>query len=270
MSELDDVLRFVVEDIDCVLLFNPDASFYEKAIADENSTIVVIASENSMEAERFIEIPIEFTDVAERIRFGIEGAVDQTLIADDDNVVCVTSIFAEGSDTITRVRASEVSNSGLYDFFVRSRAKRSVIRNIVELAIELGKKGQKGEPVGALFTIGDAGRVMNKSRALSHNPFERSHVHIGDPIINIMLKEFSRLDGAFVVSDAGKIASAYRYLEPVVDGVDIPKGLGTRHWAAAAITKETSAITIVLSESDRRVRGFKNGNLVFDLDPDRY
>lgn len=230
---------------------------------------MVVAPENSVEAERFIELPLEFPDVTERIRFGIESALDRTLVADDDNIVCVTSLFAKRSDTITRVCVSKVGDSGLYDFFIRSRAEQSVVRNIVKLTIELGKKGQKGKPVGTLFTIGDAGVVMNKSRALSYNPFERSHVHIGDPIIDIMLKEFSRLDGAFVVSDAGKIVSAYRYLEPTVDGVDIPKGLGTRHWAAAAITNETSAITVILSESDRRVRGFKNGTLVFDFDPDQ-
>nr|WP_255767538.1 diadenylate cyclase [Haladaptatus halobius] len=85
-----------------------------------------------------------------------------------------------------------------------------------------------------------------------------------------MLKEFSRLDGAFVISDAGKIVSAYRYLEPSIDDLDIPKGLGTRHNAAAAITGETDAVTIVLSEGDSRVRGFKNGDLVFNIDPDQY
>ena len=84
-----------------------------------------------------------------------------------------------------------------------------------------------------------------------------------------MLKEFSRLDGAFVISDAGKIVSAYQYLEPSIDTLDIPKGLGTRHNAAAAITDETEAVTIVLSEGDSRVRGFKNGDLIFNIDPNQ-
>jgi len=108
-----------------------------------------------------------------------------------------------------------------------------VIRDVFEVAIELGQKGQKGKPVGALFVVGDAGKVMNKSRPLSYNPFEKSHVHVGDPIVNVMLKEFSRLDGAFVVSDSGKIVSAYRYLEPGAEGVDIPKGSARATWRAA-------------------------------------
>ncbi len=139
-----------------------------------------------------------------------------------------------------------------------------------EVAIELGKKGQKGEPVGALFIVGDAGKVMNKSRPLSYNPFEKSHVYVGDPIVNVMLKEFSRLDGAFVISDAGKIVSAYRYLEPSAEGVDIPKGLGARHMAAGAVTRDTTATAVVLSESDGLVRAFKGGELVLEIDPEEY
>lgn len=111
---------------------------------------------------------------------------------------------------------------------------------------------------------------MNSSRSLSYNPFDQSHVHVGDPLVDVMLKEFSRLDGAFIISDAGKVVSAYQYLEPSITDLEIPKGLGTRHSAAAAITSETDAVTIVLSEGDGHVRGFKNGDLVFNIDPKKY
>jgi diadenylate cyclase len=182
----------------------------------------------------------------------------------------VAKVFADSVDTVTRVRTSEFDRSGVYDLFVYSRAEPTVIRDVLEVAIELGKKGQKGKPVGALFVVGDAGKVMNKSRPLSYNPFEKSHVHVGDPIVNVMLKEFSRLDGAFVISDSGKIVSSYRYLEPSAEGVDIPKGLGARHMAAGAITRDTNAVGIVLSESDGLVRAFKAGELILELDPEAY
>jgi len=179
-------------------------------------------------------------------------------------------MFDGDSDSLTRVRVGENMRSGVYDLIVNSRADPNVVRNVFEVAIELGKKGQKGKPVGALFVVGDAGKVMNKSRPLSYNPFEKSHVHVGDPIVNVMLKEFSRLDGAFVVSDSGKIVSAYRYLEPAAEGVDIPKGLGARHMAGGAITRDTNAIAIVLSESDGLVRAFKGGKLILEIDPEDY
>src|SRR6056297_1018180 len=269
MTALDDLLDDIVADVDAVLLFSPSAAAFEN-FEDVDEPVVVVAAENTVDAEEFVELPLEFVDVTGRIRFGLEGAVDQGLVDDEDTVACVTKLFDDDVDTVVRVQADEFSRAGVYDLFVNSRAEAAVIRDVFEVAIELGKKGQKGKPVGALFVVGDAGKVMNKSRPLSYNPFEKSHVHVGDPIVNVMLKEFSRLDGAFVISDSGKIVSAYRYLEPSAEGVDIPKGLGARHMAAGAVTRDTTATAIVLSESDGLVRAFKGGELVLELDPEEY
>jgi diadenylate cyclase len=269
MAALDDLLDDLVADIDVVLLFSPSGTTHE-GFTESDVPVVVVAPQNDFDAERFVELPLEFTDVTGRVRFGLEGAINGDMLDEEDTAVCATSVFDDGVDTVIRVRATEFTQTSLYDLFVNSRADPSVVRDVFEVAIELGKKGQKGKRVGALFVVGDAGKVMNKSRPLSYNPFEKSHVHVGDPIVNVMLKEFSRLDGAFVISDSGKIVSAYRYLEPSAEGVDIPKGLGARHMAAGAITRDTNGIAIVLSESDGMVRAFKRGELVFELDPEEY
>ncbi|MFB6197409.1 MAG: diadenylate cyclase DacZ, partial [Halobacteriaceae archaeon] len=267
MANVGELGSDLVEGADALLLYSPSTSHFER-VRDIEPEAIVVGDENAVGAEQFVELPLEFDDVRERIRFGIEGAIDENFIKDGDVVVCTTSVFGDDMDTISRVQATESVRSGIYDLFVNSRAEPSVIRDVFEVVIELGKKGQKGKPVGALFVVGDAGKVMNKSRPLSYNPFEKSHVHVGDPIVNVMLKEFSRLDGAFVISDEGKIVSAYRYLEPAAEGVDLPKGLGTRHMAAGAITRDTNAISVVLSESDGMVRAFKSGELVLELDPE--
>jgi diadenylate cyclase len=270
MSDLDELLGDLVSDVDAVFLFSPSTSFY-KGFADFDDTqVVVVSPEDSVGAEEFVELPLEFNDVASRIRFGIEGALGQEIIDEGADVACAIKTFEEEIDTIVTVSAGRFTQSGVYDLFVNSRAEPEVIRNVLDVSIELGKKGQKGKPVGALFVVGDAGKVMNKSRPLSYNPFEKSHVHVGDPIVNVMLKEFSRLDGAFVISDSGKIVSAYRYLEPSAEGVDIPKGLGARHMAAGAVTRDTNAIAVVLSESDGLVRAFKGGEIILELDPEEY
>jgi diadenylate cyclase len=270
MTGLGSLLDEVVEDIDAILLYTDSGATFEQ-FEDADCDTIVVAPENAVDADLYVSLPLEFTDLDGQIRFGIEGALSQDLIEESAEVICLTTSFAEGDiDTIVRVRADEFTHSGIYDLFVNSRPDADVVRDVFEVAIELGKKGQKGKPVGALFVVGDAGKVMNKSRPLSYNPFEKSHVHVGDPIVNVMLKEFSRLDGAFVISDGGKIVSSYRYLEPAAEGVDIPKGLGARHMAAGAITRDTNAIAIVLSESDGMVRAFKAGELVFELDPEEY
>ncbi|MBX0321418.1 diadenylate cyclase [Halomicroarcula sp. F13] len=269
MNELRDLLDGVVADANAVFLFSPSSAEFER-FADAEEPVVVVGPENAVEAESFVELPIDFTDLEGRIRFGIEGALDKELVEEGDEVVCVSGFMGGTANTVARIETTEFTPSGVYDLFVNSRAEPGVVRDVFEVAVELGKKGQKGKPVGALFVVGDAGKVMNKSRPLSYNPFEKSHVHVGDPIVNVMLKEFSRLDGAFVISDAGKIVSAYRYLEPSAEGVDIPKGLGARHMAGGAITRDTNATAIVLSESDGLVRAFKGGELVLEIDPEEY
>ena len=270
MADVGDLREHVLGEVDTVFLFSPSTAFYERFAELDGTEVVVVSVENSMSADRFVELPLEFQDVSDRIRFGLEGALEAGLIEEGDEVVCATKIFDEEIDTLTRIRVDSITRSGIYSLFAESRAEPSVVRDVLELAIELGKKGQKGKPVGALFVVGDAGNVMNKSRPLSYNPFEKSHVHVGDAIVNVMIKEFTRLDGAFVISDSGKIVSAYRYLEPAAEGVDIPKGLGARHMAGGAITRDTNAITIVLSESDGMVRAFKAGEIVLEVDPEEY
>jgi DNA integrity scanning protein DisA with diadenylate cyclase activity len=269
MNELRDLFDGLVADIDAVFLFSPSMSDFEP-ITEGDNTVIVVGPENTVDADHFVELPIDFTDLEGRVRFGIEGALNQELIEQGDEVICVSGFMDGGADAIARIETDDFSPSGVYDLFVNSRAEPGVVRDVFEVAVELGKKGQKGKPVGALFVVGDAGKVMNKSRPLSYNPFEKSHVHVGDPIVNVMLKEFSRLDGSFVISDAGKIVSAYRYLEPSAEGVDIPKGLGARHMAGGAITRDTNATAIVLSESDGLVRAFKGGEIVLEIDPEEY
>ncbi|MFB6112334.1 MAG: diadenylate cyclase DacZ [Halobacteriaceae archaeon] len=269
MTALRDFVGDVVGEADSLLVFSPNGSDYNRA-TDVDIDTIVVARDNDVDAERFVELPLEFNDLRERIRFGLEGALAQDYVEDGDRVACAASLFGEPLDVVNTLIAGQSVRSGIYDLFVDSRADPGVIRDVFDVVIGLGRKGQKGEPVGALFVVGDAGKVMNKSRPLSYNPFEKSHVHVGDPIVNVMLKEFSRLDGAFVISDEGKIVSAYRYLEPSAEGVDIPKGLGTRHMAAGAITRDTNAVAIVLSESDGLVRAFKGGDMILELDPEAY
>ena len=269
MATLTDILDDLVADVDGVFLFSPSGGFYEQ-FQEVDEQVVVVAPENAVESEQYVELPLQFDNVRDRIKFGVEGAMEQSLVEEGDVVACPVSVFGDDIDSVVRVRVTDQMRSGIYDLFANSRADPGVIRDVFEVAIELGKKGQKGKPVGALFVVGDAGKVMNKSRPLSYNPFEKSHVHVGDPIVNVMLKEFSRLDGAFVISDSGKIVSAYRYLEPAAEGVDIPKGLGARHMAGAAITRDTNATAIVLSESDGLVRAFKGGQIILEIDPEEY
>ena len=57
------------------------------------------------------------------------------------------------------------------------------------------------------------------------------------------------MDGAFVISADGVVHAAGRNLDAPAEGLTLSKGLGSRHWAAAAISKQTEAVAIAVSET---------------------
>ena len=116
---------------------------------------------------------------------------------------------------------------------------------MLTLAGELGVEGREGRPVGTLFVIGDSDRVLAQSHQLVINPFHgypENERNILDPRLEETIKEFSAIDGAFIVRGDGVILAAGRYLAPrgKLDP-PLPHGLGTRHEAAASITAMSQA-----------------------------
>ncbi len=140
------------------------------------------------------------------------------------------------------------------------RADVGVVEAVLHLARDLAREGREHSPVGALWAIGDTDRVLKHSRQVVLNPFEghppqdRSAL---DPRNWETIKEFAQIDGAMIVRDDGVLEAAGRYIE-VRDPTDLQSGLGGRHLAAAAITNETKAIAITLSETGV-IRIFKDG-----------
>lgn len=144
------------------------------------------------------------------------------------------------------------------------------LRRIVTLAVELAREGREGRKVGTIFVVGDADAVMERSRPLVMDPL-RGHPDeekfVGDPNVREALKEFAQLDGAFVISDNGVAISAARYLDSHSEGLEMLQGLGSRHMAAASISRDTKAVAVVVSESGV-VRMFDDGELVGEILPE--
>jgi diadenylate cyclase len=101
------------------------------------------------------------------------------------------------------------------------------------------------------------------------NPFHgypENERNIVDPRLEETIKEFSAIDGAFVIRGDGVILAAGRYLAPGSKLDDqLPQGLGTRHQAAAGITAITRAIALCISQSTGTVSIFKEGRLITDI-----
>lgn len=153
---------------------------------------------------------------------------------------------------------------------IRPDVNSQTLQQVVTLAVELAREGREGRKIGTMFIVADSEEVMKRSRPLildplAHHPPEQKH--IDDPNVRETLKELAQLDGAFVISNDGIALSAARHINSSSAGIELPMGLGSRHMAAASITKETNSIAVVVSESSV-VRIFDNGEIISEIIPE--
>ena len=157
-------------------------------------------------------------------------------------------------------------------FLAHIRCNPEVLERITLLAIELARAGREGRKVGTIFTIGDEEAVLQRSRSiildpLAGHPAETKRIHFPD--MRETIKELAQLDGAFVVSGTGVVVSACRFLNASSAGIRLPLGLGSRHMAAASMSRDTRAVCVVVSQSSM-VRIFEGGRIVREIVPERF
>lgn len=147
---------------------------------------------------------------------------------------------------------------------------RRTLERVTLLAVEIAREGREGRKIGTMFVVSDAENVLRMSKCLILDPLwfhPLEHKRLADLNVRETVKELAQLDGAFVVSDDGVVLSACRYINASSEGVELPLGLGSRHMAAASITKHTNAIAVVVSESSV-VRVFDDGEIVSEIIPE--
>jgi DNA integrity scanning protein DisA with diadenylate cyclase activity len=209
---------------------------------------------------------------AGQIKVAILVAAAENLLRSGDRIVCLTGI--DGSGTIDAIFVLDLGTE--IEMFAASAADPlpedvtpAVFERLLTVATELGLEGREGRPVGTLFVVGDSDRVLSQSHQLVINPFHgypESERNVLDPRLEETIKEFSAIDGAFIIRGDGVILSAGRYLAPQGKLDErLPQGLGTRHEVAAAITVTTDAISLCVSQSTGTISIFKKGRLLTDI-----
>lgn len=147
--------------------------------------------------------------------------------------------------------------------------RRDVLECVVTLALEIVCEGHEGRPVGTLFTIGNADDVLSASRPLILDPLQGQKpqsTRITNDSLRGTLKQLAQLDGAFVIAANGTVLAACRYLDAPAAGLDVPLGLGSRHIAAASISRLPGVVAIAASTSGI-IRIFSEGELLAILHP---
>lgn len=137
-----------------------------------------------------------------------------------------------------------------------------VLERVIGVAMELSIEGREGRPVGTLFVLGDTKNVEGMVKPLVLNPFfgyKEEDRNILSPFMDETVKEYSSLDGAFVIRGDGVLVSAGSLIHTPEFDQALPSGLGARHAAGAAISLSTNCLAIVVSSSSGQVTVFRNG-----------
>jgi len=200
-----------------------------------------------------------------QLRSAILVALTRGLINFNDRVCCVGGIAGSNQfDTVVVVdveREFQTLLTGHSDLLPPD-VKPEVLERVLAVATDLAVEGREGRPVGGLFVVGDTDQVEKFIKPLVLNPFygyKDEDRNILSPFMDETIKEFSSVDGAFVIRGDGVVQSAGSLIQAADYDHALPSGLGSRHAAAAAISVATQCIAIVISSSTGQVTLFRSG-----------
>ncbi|MDD3245157.1 MAG: DNA integrity scanning protein DisA nucleotide-binding domain protein [Candidatus ainarchaeum sp.] len=136
--------------------------------------------------------------------------------------------------------------------------KKETIAQVMELTTEMAK-GRKGS-----FVILTKNNISSKYEMLYPDLFKGKNINLKDKETKTLIMNLLLMDGAVVMDYSGKI---------ITYGAKIKKtrivlGHGTRHSAARGISENKDVLAIISSEEDGRIRVFKEGKLVGEINPE--
>jgi DNA integrity scanning protein DisA with diadenylate cyclase activity/mannitol/fructose-specific phosphotransferase system IIA component (Ntr-type) len=215
-----------------------------------------------------LQVSMSPTTWAHGFRGGILFALTREIIAYDEKVCCVGCNSATGIldvlfiiDVEKEFRPIFTSNTK----FLPCDIKPEVLERTLSVATDIATEGREGKAVGCLFVLGDINRISLFTKPLVMNPFygyPEADRNILSQFMDETVKEFSLIDGAFVIRGDGIIESAGTLIYTPNHNIVMPSGFGSRHAAAASISWAAGCIAIAVSESTRTVTLFQNGQML--------
>lgn len=216
------------------------------------------------------DVPLSRTG---QIKMSVLLGLSEKLFGRGDVVVCVTGVLASDRlDLLAIIRVGDEPEFLMTDESnpLPADVQPAVFEHVLRLASELAVEGREGRPVGALFVLGDHEKVLDFSRQSILNPFHgypEEDRNLLSTKIDDTVKEYTAIDGAFVIRGDGIVLAAGRYLMPGARGAEPQRGgLGSRHESAAAITASTDAVAIILSQSTGTITVFDSGQVLTEIE----
>lgn len=254
--------------------------FFRSGVYEKDMIVIVIPGSLEIKESEFRTAGIEIIrswsgnqSRFSRIKYAFLQGVMTGIIEPDFKIVCVLGPAGKSHiDTIT-IHDLSLSWSEEFPFDVKALLEKKSFHSVmavVDIALDIGALGREGKSVGTIFVIGDTENVMKSSHQAVFNPFRgypKRERKITNPEVVESLKELAKLDGAIIISEDGFVHAAGRHLEGTGVVTKKLRGLGSRHRAAAGITKKTDAVAIVVSESTGKVTIFDKGTIISTLEP---
>jgi diadenylate cyclase len=202
-----------------------------------------------------LEIDPGPTPTQERMSLALLEAVRSDKLRQGADVVALYNGIAVGRDNPEAMDTLSIIHLGEHLERLSAKDLRKLdthvpletLRAVVDLAVEIGREGREGHPVGTMFVVGDERDVRDRN-------------------VREQIKDIAQLEGALLIRRDGVAVAACMRIEAEDHDFTLSMGLGTRHAAAAAISKCTRAIAITVSQSSGTVRLFQNGEVVLRIE----
>ena len=156
-----------------------------------------------------------------QLRSAVLVGITRGLVTFKDRICCVGGLAGSNQfDTIVIVDVEKEFSTLLtgHADLLPPDVKPEVLERVIAVATELAVEGREGRPVGCLFVVGDNEKLATLTKPLVLNPFygyKEEDRNILNPFMDETIKEFSSIDGAFVIRGDG-----------VVEAVTLPLGSG--------------------------------------------
>ena len=167
--------------------------------------------------------------VYEKLTQALLESVADDILAPGARVVAIYSGFEAGTiDSISMIHLGEhLGQLTARDLRqLETRVPLDTLKTVVDMAVEIGREGREGKPVGTLFVVGDSRKVLASSHPAGFDPvqgYSRKERNLDDPRVREGIKEIAQLDGAIVVSAEGIVEAAARYIDAPADEHHAPQ-----------------------------------------------
>ncbi len=267
---------------DAVLLLLENHGDWQSLLdaADGERIIVALESPEAIAGAAEAGVTTVFVEMSEmpvydKISQALLKAISDEQLKPGARVAALYSGFEAGSldsvsvidldDHLGRLTVRDLQQLG-------TRVPLDTLQTVVNLALEIGREGREGKPVGTFFVVGDSVKVRKVCHVTGFDPvkgYSRKERNLKSSRVREGIKEIAQMDGAIIVAADGTVEAAAQYVDASAADITLSKGLGARHWAAAAISRATKAVAVAVSESSGTVRIFQNGEVVLRIEPFR-